>query len=222
MDIITVEKFDHLYWLGRYTERVYTSVKKYLTGYDEMIDNDEAFYKVVCQNIGIPDVYGSKAEFLNRYPYDESDPSSIISNLTRAYDNAIVMRDYIGTDTMSYIQLAIDDIKRSEVSTVPLSEFQHMIDHILAFWGCVNDQILDIVIRNIIKLGKGIERLDLYLCFKLPLEEIKREFYRMESFLQKSNARYNRSVIITFETMMKSGDFNYLNARSLLTNLVLE
>lgn len=222
MDIITVEKFDHLYWLGRYTERVYTLLKSYLQGFDKMIDKDEEFYKTLCQQIGIPNTYVSKADFIKCFPFDETNPVSLISNLNRAYDNAIVMRDYIGTDTMSYIQLAIDDVKTAEQSPVALTEMQKVIDHILAFWGCVNDQICNMTVRNIIKLGKGIERLDLYLSLERPIYEIQREFNRMESFLIKSQARYDCSVINTFNTMFSSNEFNYSHGRNLLRNLILE
>ena len=34
-------------------------------------------------------------------------PDSIISNLNRAYDNAIVLRESIGSETLSYIQLSL-------------------------------------------------------------------------------------------------------------------
>ena len=34
MGIITLEMTDRLYWLGRYLERVYTTVKLYADSYD--------------------------------------------------------------------------------------------------------------------------------------------------------------------------------------------
>ena len=39
MGIISLEKQDHLYWLGRYSERVYTTLKTFLLGYDQMLDD---------------------------------------------------------------------------------------------------------------------------------------------------------------------------------------
>ena len=107
MGIITVEKSDSLFWLGRYVERVYTELKYYLQGTDRMIDTDPNYYAVLCEKIGIPDIYHSRNEFINRYPFDEADPNSLVSNLNRAYDNAIVLRNDIGSDTFSYIQLAL-------------------------------------------------------------------------------------------------------------------
>lgn len=51
MGIITIEKSDHLYWLGRYTERVHTTLKLYLKGSDRMIDSDPNYYAVFAAKL---------------------------------------------------------------------------------------------------------------------------------------------------------------------------
>ena len=43
MGIITVDKSDHLFWLGRYTERVHTTLKYYLKTEDVMLDSDPEY-----------------------------------------------------------------------------------------------------------------------------------------------------------------------------------
>ena len=89
MGIISLEQTDRLYWLGRYTERVYTTLRLYSNSFDTMIDEISDSYRDFCEMIDIPDVYGSKEVFREKYPFDEENPDSILSNLTRAYDNAI-------------------------------------------------------------------------------------------------------------------------------------
>ena len=220
MGIITIEKSDNLFWLGRYTERVHTTLKYYIEATDLMIDQDPDYYAVLCRKIGIPDVYGSREQFLTTYPFDTSDPNSIISNLYRAYDNAIVMRDYIGTETMAYIQLALDDIKTAEREETFLADLMLVIDHILAFWGCVNDLIYDEQTRNIIKLGKGVERIDLYLSLGRPAADLRREYGRMKQFLRKSHIHYDESILYTMDNMLSEYGFSYLNVRNLLRNLI--
>ena len=220
MGIITIEKSDNLFWLGRYTERVHTTLKYYIEATDLMIDKEPGYYATLCQKTGIPDVYGSREKFLTTYPFDTNDPNSIISNLYRAYDNAIVLRDYIGTETMAYIQLALDDIKRANREDTFLADLMLVIDHILAFWGCVNDQIIDEPTRNIIKLGKGIERLDLYLSLDRPAADIRREYGRMKQFLRKSHMRYDASVLYTIDNMLLQDEFSYRNVQSLLRSLI--
>ncbi len=96
------------------------------------------------------------------------------------------------------------------------------LDHILAFWGCVNDMIDDEQIRNIIKLGKGLERLDLYLSLDLPDNDVRREYRRMKQFLAKSKLRYDESVINTVDNMMTDDPLNHPNLKKLLRNLINE
>ncbi len=98
MGIISVEQADRLYWLGRYTERVYTTLRMFCQSFDTMIDEIGDSYSAFCKKIDIPDIYGDKDTFLKVYPFDQENPDSIISNLDRAYDNAVVLRESIGGD----------------------------------------------------------------------------------------------------------------------------
>ena len=59
----------------------------------------------------------------------------------RAYDNAIVLRENISTEALSYIQLAIYEMCKAKESSAPLFELQHVLDEILAFWGNIDDRI---------------------------------------------------------------------------------
>ena len=97
LSIISIEQADRLFWLGRYSERVYTTIRLYFQSYDELIDGSSDLYGNFCRSIDIPDVYGSMEVFEEKYPFDETNPDSIMSKLTRAYDNAIELRDEIGS-----------------------------------------------------------------------------------------------------------------------------
>lgn len=92
MGIITVNQSDCLFWLGRYIERVYTTLRMYCQEYDRMIDEMDDSHEEYCRRMGIPNVYASREDFRNRYPFDPADPCSICSTLNRAYDNAILLR----------------------------------------------------------------------------------------------------------------------------------
>ena len=212
MGIITVDKVNHLYWLGRYAERVFTTLKEFFVGYDMLIDSKEKDYQDFCQRVNIPDVYGSNEAFLEKYPFDTEDGNSILSNLIRAYDNAVVMRDEIGTDTLSYIQLAIYDMKKSIVSRSPLIELQHVIDNLYAFWGCLDDRIDEQEIRNIIKSGRRVERLDLYLRFEMPVESLQKEMKRLMERLNKVKFQYNEEAVDKVLTLLMQKDINYSEA----------
>ena len=71
MGIISVDRADRLFWLGRYTERVYTTIRLYSDSFDELIDGIADNYVDFCKMIDIPDIYGSKEVFEEKYPFDE-------------------------------------------------------------------------------------------------------------------------------------------------------
>ena len=195
MGIISVEQAGHLYWLGRYTERVYTTLRIYSRSFDEMIDESRDSYQSFCRSVDIPDIYVSKEDFLRRYPFDPTVPDSIVSNLERAYDNAVVLRETIGSEALSYVQLAVYDIKLAAESDAPMIELQQVLDHILAFWGIVDDQIDSEETRNMIKTGKRIERIDLYARLGMPREELVREVHRMVPRVKRSGMAYDEEKL---------------------------
>lgn len=209
MGIISLEHTDRLYWLGRYSERVYTTLRLYSNSYDRMIDEIADSYQEFCKRIDIPDVYGSKDVFRKNYPFDETNPDSILSNLNRAYDNAIELRDEIGSEVLSYIQLAIYDMNKAKVSRAPLIEMQRVIDNILAFWGLADDIIDSEQIRNIIKTGKRIERIDLYARLKIERNELVREIHRLEPRIERSGIPYNKDKIKNLKELVAEPEIDY-------------
>ncbi|MGN0395721.1 MAG: alpha-E domain-containing protein [Coprococcus sp.] len=193
MGIISIEKANNLFWLGRYSQRVYVTLKGFYNGYDEMIDKNEMAYRDYCDAMNIPDIYGSKENFIASYPYDTENPDSIISNLYRAFDNALVMRDYISTEAMAFIQLALFDMKNARGADAPLIALQNTVDHLLAFWGCIDENVDDIETRNLIKLGKTVEQLDMLLRIKGKKSDIKRSFDRMNSYMRHTDVSYDEA-----------------------------
>ncbi len=203
MGIVSVNQADHLYWLGRYTERVYTTLRIYSLRFDEMIDAVPNGYEQFCESIDIPNIYSSREDFLRKYPFDEENPDSLISNLNRAYDNAIVLRETIGSDALSYIQMALYEMSKAEKSDSPLIELQGVLDLILAFWGSVDDQIDSEQVRNIIKAGKQIERLDLYARIGISGERLTRTGHRLIPRVERSGIPYNRECMENLKRLIE-------------------
>ena len=50
MGIISIENTDHLYWLGRYIERVGTTIELFAENYDYTLDSGIGRYDEFCQN----------------------------------------------------------------------------------------------------------------------------------------------------------------------------
>ena len=209
MGIISVENTDRLYWLGRYTERVYSTIKIFETRFDSMIDVDEMEYSAFCESQDIPNVYSSKEDFSRKYCFSLEDENSIFSNLMRAYDNAIVLREEIGSDTLSYIQLAVYAMNQAAISKAPLIGLQKVTDNIAAFWGMADDDIDESSIRNMIRVGKLVERIDLYARLKEPSEKIRREARRLSNRIDKSTMRYSPKTLAHVNYLVQLDELPY-------------
>ena len=202
MGIKSITNTGRLYWLGRYSERVYTSLKLFSSSYDTLIEQDN--YKSVCRFLEIPDIYTDKEDFISRYAFDPANPDSIYANLQRAYDNAIELREEIGSETLSFIQMAIYEMNSAKLSAAPLLYFQKITDAILAFWGCVDDQIDDENTRNIIKIGKRVERLDLYARLGKDRVSLMREVNRLAGRIARTDLIYREEDVQELKDLMST------------------
>ncbi len=209
MGTVTVARLDNLYWLGRYIERVYQLIHMYMDGYDRMIDEDTGYYIKICAALGIPNEYGSPEDFVNRFAFDENNRYSIISNAYKAYDNAMLIRDEISTKTLAYIHLAIAELEKAKHSTSPLINLQNVLDNILAFWGCLDDEVDEEATRNAVKVGKRIERLDLYLRMKKPREQLRREIDRLAHRIDTTDLKYNKAALMHAAALIEDEPIDY-------------
>lgn len=221
MGIISIEKTNDLYWLGRYTQRVYTTLQRYSRGFDEMLDLDYHFYEKYCEKLNIPNIYTDYENFIMSYCYETENPDSIVSNLYRAYDNALILRDYISSEALAYIHLAQFQLKAAKISDAPLIELQAVEDNLLAFWGIIDDSIDDVVVRNLIKLGKKVELLDLKLRFDEDRKEIKRVFEQLDFYLHRVNIEYSKVAYYELALAFERGDDINEETIGSLENLIL-
>lgn len=178
MGTISLEHSDRLYWLGRYTERAFITLKSLDKLYDKMIDDSHGYTEYLGY-FGLSDTYENSREFLRSFLYDEDNTHSAAYSLERAYDNGIVLREEISTASLSFLQMAKDKLLRSKSSTNTRLSLLPLEDILYGFWGSVNEHIYDDEIRNIIYIGKTIERLDLYIRMKYPFATVEKEFVRL-------------------------------------------
>lgn len=110
---ISAIKANRLYWLGRYTERVYISLHLLRRYYDKMIDGEPKEYEEYYQKLDTSNPYPDMESFRMGYMYDDKNPCSLISGLIAANDNAIVLREEIMSETLSYVELSLSHIRKS-------------------------------------------------------------------------------------------------------------
>ena len=220
MDTVTLGKLDNLYWLGRYTERVYQSIEMYMKTYDRLIDQDSQYYKEECERMAIADTFESSRDFAWKIAFDETNPLSIMSSLVRAYDNAMIMRDEISTETLSYIHLAIAEMKRAIDSDAPLMELQNVVDMLYAFWGSLDDRMDNESARNTVKAGKRIERLDILLRRGADREDLEREMNRLVARIDSTELPYNRKAMLYAAAMIEDEDSDYEEIKKMVWDIL--
>ncbi|MDO4466152.1 MAG: alpha-E domain-containing protein [Bacillota bacterium] len=208
MGIISLERVDNLIWLGRYSERVYLTIKEFFHCYDDMLD-DPSTYQTYCRNLQIPMIYNDPIDFVERYVSDETVPDSLLANLYRAYDNCIVLRNEIGTETMTYLELALNELKSIKDFDSFLLDLQLVIDHILAFWACLSENVEDYDVRDIIKLGQRQERLDMYLRLRKGKKDVVKAFNSLEHRLHKTILPFDFSKMDLLKKEVFSDSIHY-------------
>ncbi len=109
-----------------------------------MLDVDDQAYKNFCESIAIPsDIYTDKEDFIRRYLFDSTDYNSIYSNMLRAFDNGVILRDELSSTTLSYLQMALDCMEQKGSTGAVIYDLQPVLDDIFAFWGCLDDKVED-------------------------------------------------------------------------------
>ncbi len=202
MGTISVEHSDRLYWLGRYTERVFTTLKTLQELIDRMLESRNCYTEYLSW-FRLSDAYADNKAFIHSFLYDSSNPNSIAYSLERAYDNGIVLREEISTEALSFLQLAKDTLERSEASANTRFSLLPLEDLLFGFWGCIEDHVYDEEIKSIIFIGKSVERLDLYIRMKHSYSEVNMEFMRLCKWLSnvpdntpfRYNTRYLSSLV---------------------------
>ena len=140
----------------------------------------------------------------------------------RAYDNAIVLREEIGSESLSYIQLAVYAMNQAALSKAPLLGLQKVTDNIAAFWGMADDDIDESQIRNIIKVGKLIERIDIYSRLGKDPEMLRREARRLTNRIDKSQIRYSLKTLAHVNYLVQLDDVPYDTLTEAVERLVVD
>lgn len=203
MGIISIGKSSNLYWLGRYMERVGTTIRCFIPAYDKMIECPES-YRGFCHDLNIPDFYLDANDFITRYLFDKTNPDSLRSNFDRAYNNAVVLRDEISSTTLSYVQMALDVLRHGRETDAHILMMQKISDYIFAFWGSVEDYVNDSESRNLLRVGKYLERVDMYIRLDFDFDEIKVQFDKFVYRLGKISVPYNAESLAKLNWFMSN------------------
>lgn len=171
---ISALKANRLFWLGRYQERVYMTLHLLRQCYDKMIDGDKSDYEQFWSKLDSGNNYATPDEFKLGMLYDETNPQSLVSELNFAKDNAILLREDIMSETLSYIEMSIAHINKCKaVSESNITHLQSITDWTLAFWGSVFQRISNPRIIDLIAIGRNVEHIDMLIRFGYPYDRVR-------------------------------------------------
>ena len=205
---ISATKANRLFWLGRYTERVYLELHLLRRYYDKMIDGKPEEYQEYYEKLEIANPYADEESFRLGYLYDEKNPVSIIAGLTYANDNAIVLREEIKSETMSYIQLSLVKItEKSKEKDVNITNLQSITDWLLAFWGSIDERIFDERVKNFLKIGRYVELLDILIRFEYPLFRVREAFDSLLQCSKQEEGIFDKALLGNLDWLIESDTY---------------
>jgi len=171
--IISASKANSLYWLGRYEERVYITLHLLRKCHDKMIDGELEDYLPIWRNLDTTGAYQTIEEFTLGIMYDDSNSSTVMTAQTKAMDNAILLREDILSETLSYLEMSLALLKeckkKQEKNVICL---QPVIDWSLAFWGSAQQRLQNHKALYIMSIGRNVENLDMQLRFDYSYERV--------------------------------------------------
>lgn len=172
-NLISATKANRLYWLGRYEERVYLTLHLLRKYYDRMIDGSMEEYSSFWTRLDSNGTYQSSEEFTFGMMYDDGNDASVISTQRKAKDNAILLREDITSETLSYLEMSMALMNEcSERREMNITALQPVIDWSLAFWGSAEQRLRNHKALYIMMIGRNVENLDMLLRFDYSYERV--------------------------------------------------
>ena len=139
--------------------------------------------------------------------------------LELANDNAILLREEITSETLSYIQLSISHINNIATTHKSLNELQLITDYMFAFWGSIEERIFSSQIRQTIRFGKYVESLDLHLRFNYEFNRIEQIYARMMETAGKDCYICNEIIQLQLEQQITFDNYKEYKTISLINTL---
>lgn len=226
--IISAVKANSLFWLGRYEERVYITLHLLRKCHDKMIDGELEDYWPIWQKLDTIGAYHTIEEFTFGIMYDDTNPSTVMAAQTKAMDNAILLREDILSETLSYLEMSLALLKecrkKQEKNVICL---QPVIDWSLAFWGSAQQRLQNHKALYIMSIGRNVENMDMLLRFDysyervaLAYDSLKRYCKQMPNIIDEDIEGELNSLII--EERFNLNDVEYKNKLLELINQLVK
>lgn len=190
---ISPAKAHHLYWLGRYAERVSAQMHFLRHYYDLCLDegHEDAIHQY-CSKLNLPICTRDRDAFLVEHLFGDQ-CGSLRHTLNCLNDNSIVLREELTTNTIAYVNLCVATLKHSDHrKDVNINSLQPISDYILAFWGSVLQHVTNGATLDMLFIGKRIEFIDMYSRFGEKHSRLAAEWRNMDRRLDRQSFLVNK------------------------------
>lgn len=207
--VLSPAKANSLFWLGRYSERIYLELHLLRRCFDLMIDGKNEEYRKYIIDIGNNVQYSDLASTRNGLVHDPNNPVSIISCMERANDNAILLRDEIMSPTLSYIQMGLEMLRKAVASGIEpdVDELQKLTDWMLAFWGSIDERILNERTRRLLEIGRLVEKIDIHIRFRYKFFRIEDTLVSLQNLKDEEPLVFDQIAMDTLSIMLTQDNY---------------
>ena len=211
-DIISATKANRLYWLGRYEDRVYMTLHLLNKCYDKMIDGNPDEYAHFWQKLDVAGCYQTNEEFTLGMLYDDGNPATLLSAQTNAMNNAILLREDILSETLSYLEMSVALIKKcKEERVMNTSKLQPVIDWSLAFWGSAEQRLQNHKALAIMMIGRNVENLDMQLRFDYPFRRVALAYSSLKRYFRDISHVVDERILEQLDGLLEEELFDLSN-----------
>ncbi len=202
-DIISATKANRLYWLGRYECRVYLTLHQLNKCFDEMIDGEPDDYTEFWSKLDATGIYKTNEEFTFGMLYDDTNPCSVLSAQKFAMDNAILLREDIMSETLSYLEMSVALLNKcKQEATVNISHLQPVIDWALAFWGSAEQRLQNHKALDIMMIGRNIENLDMQIRFNYPFRRVALAYDSLKRYCKNMSGALDENISSQLDSLI--------------------
>ena len=126
-----------------------------------------------------------------------------------AMDNAILLREDIMSETLSYLEMSVALLRKcKQEATVNISHLQPIIDWSLAFWGSAEQRLQNHKALNIMMIGRNVENLDMLLRFGYPYRRIALAYDSLKRYCRDMTGSLDDNISSQLDALISADKFD--------------
>ena len=168
-----------------------------------MIDGEPDDYTEFWSKLDATGIYKTNEEFTFGMLYDDTNPCSVLSAQKFAMDNAILLREDIMSETLSYLEMSVALLKKcKQEATVNISHLQPVIDWALAFWGSAEQRLQNHKALDIMMIGRNIENLDMQIRFNYPFRRVALAYDSLKRYCKNMSGALDENISSQLDSLI--------------------